>query len=149
VPVDEIAPLRVEANAAIAQERVLGRLSLVIGTIAGLLALAGLYAATAQFVGERTREYAIRSAIGATRADIAGAILGRVGRVAAVGLVSGAALLWPLSGLLAAYLFGVSRGDALTLATVALALSAAAVLAAWPAIRRARRVDPAVVLRGE
>jgi predicted lysophospholipase L1 biosynthesis ABC-type transport system permease subunit len=149
VPVDDITPLRVQADEAIAQERVLSRLSVVVGIIAGVLALGGLYAATTQFVGERTREQAIRTAIGATRSDIAAAILGRVGRVAAVGLAAGAVLAWPLSGLLTAYLFGVTRGDLLTFAVAAAALSAAAAAATWPAVRRAGRVDPAAVLRGE
>jgi hypothetical protein len=147
VPVDDITPLRTEADEAIAQERVLSRLSVVIGALAGLLGLAGLYAATSQFVAERTREYAIRMAIGATKIDIGGAILGRVARVAAAGLAAGALLVWPLTGLLAAYLFGVSRSDGVTLAAAAVALSAAALLGAWPAVRRAGRVDPASALR--
>jgi putative ABC transport system permease protein len=147
VAIDDITPLRAEADEAIAQERLLSRLSLVIGAIAGLLGLAGLYAATSQVVGERTREYAIRAAIGATKVDLAGAILGRVGRVTAGGLAAGAVIVWPLTGLLATYLFGVSRGDGITLAATALALLATALLASWPAVRRARSVDPASALR--
>jgi putative ABC transport system permease protein len=86
-------------------------------------------------------------AIGATKTDIAGAILGRVARVAAAGLAAGAVLVWPLTGLLAAYLFGVSRSDGVTLAAVAVTLSAVALLGAWPAVRRAGSVDPASALR--
>ena len=149
VAVDEIESLRVAADELIAQERVISRLSLVIGAIAGLLALAGLYAAMAQFTGERMREFAIRTAIGATRGQVAAGLFGRVGRIAVAGLIIGGALIWPLTGLLAAYLFGVSRNDALTLAGAAVALSLAALAAAWPAVRRAARVDPATVLRGD
>jgi predicted permease len=149
VPVDDIAPLRLEADEEIAQERVLSRLSLVIGAIAAFLALAGLYAAVAQFVNERTREFAIRTALGATRATIAEAILRRIGGMTIGGLAAGAALIAPVSGLIAAYLFGVSAYDPLTIAVAAVGLASAAVAAGWPAIRRAARVDAAVALRSE
>jgi predicted permease len=149
VPVDDIAPLRLEADERIAQERVLSRLSLVVGALAALLALAGLYAAVAQFVGERTREIAIRTAIGAGSAAIARTILSPVARTAVAGLIAGAALAGPLSGLLAAYLFGISPRDPRTIAAAGAGLMAAALLAAWPAVRRATRVDPASALRSE
>jgi putative ABC transport system permease protein len=149
VPVDDITPLRVEANEEIAQERVLSRLSLVIGAIAGLLALAGLYAAVAQFVGERTREFAIRAAIGASRPVIAGTILRRVIRIAFGGLAVGALLVIALTSLLATYLFGVSARDPATIVAAAVALTAASLAAAWPAVRRAMRVDPASALRSD
>ena len=149
VPVDDIAPLRLEAERQIAQERVLSRLSLVVGAIAAFLALAGLSAAVAQFVSERTREFAICTALGATRAIIADAILWRVGRMTIGGLVAGGALIAPVSGLIAAYLFGVSGYDPLTIAAAAAGLAAAAVAAAWPAIRRAASVDPAMALRSD
>jgi hypothetical protein len=149
VPVDDIMPLRAEANEEIAQERVLSRLSLVVGAIAALLALAGLYATIAQFVGERTREFAIRSAIGATGPIIAGAILRRVASVTIAGLVAGGLLVLGLTGLLATYLFGISPRDPVTIAAAAAGLAAAALAAAWPAVRRAVRVDPATALRGD
>jgi putative ABC transport system permease protein len=147
VPVDDIAPLRVRADEEIAQERVLTRLSLVIGAVAALLALGGLYAAVAHSVGERMREFAIRIAIGATRTIIAGAILRHVLRVAVIGLVAGGLLVASATGLIAAYLYGVSSRDPLTLAAAAAGLTAAALAAVWPAVRLATRVDPATALR--
>jgi predicted lysophospholipase L1 biosynthesis ABC-type transport system permease subunit len=149
VPVNDITPLRAEANEEIAQERVLSRLSLVIGAIAALVALAGLYATVAQFVGERTREFAIRTAIGATRPIIAGTILRRVAAIAIAGLAVGGLLVVGLTSLLATYLFGVSSRDPLTIVIAATGLTAAALAAAWPAVRRAVRVDPATALRGD
>ncbi len=149
VPVNDITSLRVEADEKIAQERVLSRLSLVIGAIAALLALAGLYATVAQFVGERTREFAIRTALGATRPIIAGAILRRVATIAVAGLVAGGLLVVGLTSLLATYLFGISPRDPLTIVIAATGLTAAAVAAAWPAVRRAVRVDPATALRND
>ncbi|MEX2271425.1 MAG: ABC transporter permease [Vicinamibacterales bacterium] len=149
VPVDDIVPLRREADEQIAQERVLSRLSLVIGAIAALLALTGLYAVVAQFVTERMRELAIRAALGATRANITTAMLRRIAAVTAGGLAAGGLLITPLSGLVAAYLFGVSARDPLTITVAGTGLTAAAVLAVWPAIRRATRIDPAVALRAD
>jgi putative ABC transport system permease protein len=147
VPVDDIQLLRVQANEQIAQERVLSRLSLIFGAVAGLLALAGLYASVAQFVGERAREFAIRTAIGATAPQIAGGILRRVAALTSAGLAVGAVILIALTSLLATYLFGVSPRDPLTIAVAAAVLLLAALAAAWPAVRRAVRVDPATALR--
>jgi ABC-type antimicrobial peptide transport system permease subunit len=149
VPVDDIRPLRLEADDQIAQERVLSRLSLVIGGIAVLLALTGLYAVVSQFVAERMRELAIRAAIGANAGAIAMAILGRVGRIAAAGFVAGGAIIGPATGLLSAYVFGVSPRDPITIAASILGLAVALLVAAWPAVHRAINVDPAQVLRGE
>jgi ABC-type antimicrobial peptide transport system permease subunit len=149
VPVDDIRTLRWEANEQIAQERVLSRLSLVIGVLAVVLALTGLYAVVSQFVAERMRELAIRVAIGASAGAIAASVLRRVGRMTAGGLIVGAAFLGPATGLLGAYLFGVSARDPLTVAGSMLGLMAASVAAAWPAVHRAVTVDPARVLRGE
>lgn len=61
----------------------------------------------------------------------------------------GALAAWQLSGLLEDVLFGVERSDPLTLAGVLVLIVASSVLACWVPARRASRVDPVVVLRGE
>jgi predicted permease len=149
VPVDEIVPLRREADEEIAQERVLTRLSLVLGAIAALLALAGLYASIAQSVTEQMREYAIRAAVGASRPAIAVSILRRAAGTAACGIAAGVVLVMTLAGLLTAYLYQVRSGDPATMTIVAAALSAAVLAAATPAALRAARVDPAKALRAD
>ena len=51
--------------------------------------------------------------------------------------------------LLAPYVFGVTTHDAMTYASIIALLAAVSVLASWLPARRAGRVEPAVVLRGD
>jgi ABC-type antimicrobial peptide transport system permease subunit len=100
-------------------------------------------------VSQRRREIGVRMAIGARRADIAGAILRHSAWMAAVGIAVGGAFAVATTRLLRSLLYGVSPLDwaaftavPLVLATVALAAS---LVPAW----RATRVDPSVTLRDE
>jgi putative ABC transport system permease protein len=114
-----------------------------------VLAAAGIYGVLAGSVAERTREIGVRSALGATRANVLGLVfrqgLGLVGVGAVVG-VAGAALA---SRLIAGLLIGISRFDPLTyLGTATLLLAVAALACSIPAWR-AMRIDPAMTLRAE
>lgn len=115
-----------------------------------LLAMVGLYAAVTHAVGRRTREMGIRSALGASRANIVW-VAGRDGMAvlaagAAVGLALAAALIRPVAGIAPE---GVDPWAAAQFAAVlALLLAAGAAATAGPA-RRAARVDAAVALREE
>jgi ABC-type antimicrobial peptide transport system permease subunit len=67
----------------------------------------------------------------------------------ALGLVSGLALSWALSGLVRNLLFGVEPTDPSTLAAGAAVLVVAALAAAYLPVRRAAAIDPTVSLRQE
>jgi putative ABC transport system permease protein len=66
-----------------------------------------------------------------------------------VGVVGGAALALPGATVLRARVSGVGEADPVVFALAAIVLLAAALVAAWLPARRAVRLDPAVVLRGE
>jgi putative ABC transport system permease protein len=114
-----------------------------------VLATAGIYGVLAGSVAERTREIGVRSALGATRADILTLILrqglGLTGLGVALGLVGAVAA----SEWIAAMLFGVSRLDPVTYLGVIALLTAASLMASGVPAWRAARVDPARTLRGE
>jgi predicted permease len=124
----------------------------MLGAFAGvalLLAAMGIYSVLSYNVSQRRREIGVRMAIGARRADIAGAILRHSAWMAAVGIAVGGAFAVATTRLLRSLLYGVSPLDwaaftavPLVLATVALAAS---LVPAW----RATRVDPSVTLRDE
>src|SRR5262249_51804365 len=109
-----------------------------------VLAALGVYSVMAYATRQRAREIGVRTALGATRADLVrlfmrqGAGLAAIG--VAAGLVIGAAIarLSPLDSLL--YKTSLSDPIAFTLAPVALA--ACALLACYVPARRAARVDP-------
>jgi putative ABC transport system permease protein len=114
-----------------------------------VLAAAGLYGVISGSVAERTKELAVRSALGATRGDVLGMIVGQGMRLTAVGAGIGlVGALWA-TRIIASLLFGVSPLDAVTYAAVLALLACVALVACATPAWRALRVDPAGVLRGE
>jgi ABC-type antimicrobial peptide transport system permease subunit len=112
-----------------------------------LLAALGVYGIMAYAVVQRTREFGIRLALGATAGDIRRMVLGRTLALCCAGLALGVLGSAALSRLLAGALFGVGPFDGLTCATVALLLFAVAVLAGSVPTRRATRVSPMAALK--
>jgi putative ABC transport system permease protein len=76
-------------------------------------------------------------------------VIGQGLRMVVTGLVIGALAASLLTRLLSSLLFGVSTTDATTFTSVALLLTAVALLACYIPARRATRVDPLVALRYE
>jgi putative ABC transport system permease protein len=114
----------------------------------GLVAI-GLVGSLGQVVSQRTREIGVRLVLGARRAQVLALLLRHGLAPALLGLAAGLAVA-PVAGrALAPLLFEVSPSDPPTLATAALGLALTAAAACVIPARRAFRVDPAVVLRGE
>ena len=117
--------------------------------VAGALAAIGIYGVGAYTVSRQVREIGIRLALGAERRGIVVLVLREQAPWIAGGLAVGALCAWGLTRLLTSYLYGVQPGDLLTFTTVGAALSAAALTAQAPPVRRATRIDPATALRSE
>lgn len=129
--------------------RAMGRLFGLFGVVALVLAGIGIFGVMAYMVAQRTREVAIRMAVGADARRILGTVLGRGVAVSAVGVAVGFAAASLLTRLVRGLLYGVSPFDPVTyLALAALLLGVAATAAYLPA-RRATRVDPMATLREE
>src|SRR6185437_4467866 len=127
-------------------------LLLLAGVFAGAaLALAAvcIYGMVAHSVTRRKQEIGIRMALGAQRGDVLKMIVGESARLAVIGLVIGIALSFAASQLISSLLFGVKATDPLTFLTVALLLTAVALLASYIPARRAMRLDPMIALRYE
>ena len=126
--------------------------SVIYGTFAIaalLLAAVGLYGVVSGLVAERTREFGIRSALGATHGEIVRGVLGNGLVFTAIGVAMGVAGAFATSRLLETLLYGISRTDPATYAGVIALLGGVAALACWAPARRAAAVDPAVTLRAE
>jgi predicted permease len=129
------------------------------GLLGAILATLGLYAVLSYSVSERTREIGIRMALGARRSQVLRQITLDTLRLIAPGAVAGVAAAYGLSSLLptghigwsgsGVFLYGVSRGDAVTYISVAAVLGCIAILAALTPARRAISIDPAGALRHE
>ena len=128
--------------------RMLAALSGVVGLIAIVLCVIGLYGLAASVVGQRTREMGVRLALGATRRDLLRLLMWDSLRPVVIGLATGAGVALLLSQVVvAAMFFGVSPQDPLAFAGAAVLLLAAATLAVLLPTRRAAAVDAASVLR--
>jgi putative ABC transport system permease protein len=114
-----------------------------------LLALVGLYGVLSLSVGSRTKEIAVRKAVGAQGHQIVGLVLGEGGRLIALGLALGTIAALSLGRLLEALLFDVHPTDPLALAAAAVLFGLIALLACLVPAWRAGRVDLMEALRQE
>jgi ABC-type antimicrobial peptide transport system permease subunit len=114
-----------------------------------LLAAIGLYGLIAFSVSQRTREFGIRTALGATRGNVIALILRQGLVLAGAGLALGVASACGLTRVLARMLFEVTPTDFPTFLSVCLLLIFVVVLGCWLPARRATRIDPVTALRHE
>ncbi|MBA3259953.1 MAG: ABC transporter permease, partial [Gemmatimonadales bacterium] len=134
---------------ASAERRVSLMLLLLFAGIALLLSALGIYGVMSYTTNQRRHEIGIRMALGAHGADVLRLVVGQGMRLVAIGLGLGLLGAWLLSRFLASQLYGITRHDPLTYATVAALLAAVALTASWLPARRATRVDPMLSLRSE
>ena len=124
----------------------------VLSAFAGValaLALLGIYGVLAYSVTERTREIAIRMALGATRGNVQGRTLRHALLLALAGVSVGLVAAFGLTRFLASLLYGVQPFDSVAIAGAVVLLLACAALAGWIPARRAAAVEPMEALRAE
>ncbi len=138
-----------EIDRSLYRERITAMLSAFFGGLALLLAAIGLYGLMAYNVTRRSREIAVRIAIGAPRTVVQRMILRETLALALTGLAVGIPCGIATSQLIAGMLYGVSAHDPLTFVTASLVLTAIAGIAGFFPARRAMRLDPMVALRCE
>lgn len=119
------------------------------GAIALFLAAIGLYGIVAYGVTQRTQEFGLRIAVGATEADIRRLVMRHVAVLVGVGVVVGLAAGAAGSRLVRSMLFETNVNDSVTLVLVPLLLVGVAVVASLAPARRAGGVDPIIAIRGD
>lgn len=117
--------------------------------IALVLAATGTFAVVSFTVSQRTSEYGVRRALGATSAKIVAGVLGDASRLAIVGIVLGVAVCVLVTAAMADQLYGVSPHDPFVYGSVAAILILTVLLAAFIPGVRASAVAPATALRYE
>ena len=148
-PLFEVGGLEDAVGSSFDNRRAVMLLLSVFAGLALFLSALGIYSVLAYDVSQRTREIGVRSAIGATRAQISSLILKqglwKGGLGVALGLV-GAVLL---SRSMTTLLFNVQPTEPAVYASVSFVLIAVALVASYLPARRASRIAPLVALRHE
>ncbi len=131
------------------RERLLAMLGAFFAGVALLLAAVGLYGVLHYSVMQREREIGVRIALGATVGNIALIVSARVFAMVLLGAAVGLTLGLASERLVASLLYGVKGTEVSMMTLPAAVLLLAVALAAAPAVMRAIRIDPAVMLRSE
>jgi putative ABC transport system permease protein len=116
-------------------------------TLALILAAIGIYGVVSYSVAQRTREMAIRLALGANAGGVIGLVLREGMAPVVLGIVIGVPVAWALSRVIATLLFGVTASDPSIFLFVPATLLTVAGFAALVPARRAVRTDPMHTLR--
>jgi putative ABC transport system permease protein len=120
----------------------------VFAATALVLSVVGLYGVMSYLVAQRTREFGIRLALGASRMEIVRRVLRDGTWRVAIGAAIGLAATTGLARLLAGLVYGVGTFDISSLLAAATLVVVAIAACGIPAVR-ATRVDPAIALRSE
>ena len=149
IPVFDAAMLDDRLMAQLAPIRLVAVISTAYAGVALFLAAFGLFAVLAHDVSQRVHEMGVRMALGARRFDVVQLILRDGIVLTAAGLLLGIGLGVQVSNVLKDFLFAVSPSEPAIYATIASLLALVALFACWVPARRATRVDPISILRGE
>ncbi len=121
----------------------------VMGLLAALLAITGVFGMAAYTVSKRLRELGIRAALGAHRTQVARAALGRPLIVLISGSLAGLVLGVLASRVLAFLVYQATSRDPLVLLGALASMTLIGLIATWIPARRALAVNPAQLLREE
>jgi ABC-type antimicrobial peptide transport system permease subunit len=114
-----------------------------------ILAAMGLYSAISYGVAQRTREIAVRAALGAQRLDIFRLVLGEATKLMGIGIAAGLFAAFYLTHLMQALIYGVGTADPLTFLGVVAVLLFIGLIANYVPAYRAMNINPTMALREE
>ena len=121
---------------------------LAFAVVGLLLAVIGVYGVLSFDVSRRTREIGIHSALGASRAHIAGKTLKDAAKLTAIGITIGIPVAMFATQLMSGVLYTTSPRDPSVYGLVVACIGLVSLVAAYLPARRAVRVDPIVALKG-
>ena len=146
LPLTEAKSMNYFMRASLATARMNTVLLSLLGGIALVLAMVGIYGVVSYFVNQHVHEIGVRLALGATPLLIWRFVMRRGLAPIIAGLVLGITLSLATTSLLRQQLYGVSAHDPLTLFGVGALLLVIAVIAMYVPARRAMRVAPIIAL---
>jgi putative ABC transport system permease protein len=124
-------------------------LVMTFAALALALAMVGVFGVLGYAVQQRSREFGVRMALGATGGNVVRLVLGSASRLVLTGMVIGLVLAIASARTISTFLFGVPPLDPLTFGAVAVLLAVTASIAVAVPALRALRVDPVEAFRSE
>jgi predicted permease len=147
-PVEDIQTMEAVLDQTLTAQRFSALLLGLFAAVALALATVGIYSVLSYIVRGRSREIAVRTALGAQTGDVLRLVVVEGMTPAVIGIVAGALAALASAALLDKLVYGISAADPLTLAAVSGTLAAVALLASLVPAWRASKLDPLQVLRG-
>jgi ABC-type antimicrobial peptide transport system permease subunit len=120
-----------------------------VGAVGLLLSALGLYGLMAFHALQRTREVAVRMALGATSGQVRGLLLRQAATVCLIGGAAGLVMAGGAAMGIRSLLVGVQPFDGVAFGTAAAMLGLVLATGSWLPARRAAATNPAAALRGE
>jgi putative ABC transport system permease protein len=136
LPLVDVRTLEQLIGGSLDTQRAAGVLLAVLGGLALLLATLGIYGVMSHATMLRSKEIAIRTALGARPPDVWRLFVGEALKLCVVGAAIGAVLAVAVARLISSFLFGLSPVDVLTFLAPALVICATGSAATWLAARR-------------
>jgi predicted permease len=149
LPIDRLTTADASIARTFYQLRFLRDMLTAFGVLGLALASLGIYGVIARTMAQRTGEFAIRLALGASARDITRLVLGTGVRQALLGSALGLVGAFAVTSVIASAFRGIHANSPLILAATTLILVAVALLACWLPARRAGRIDAIAALRAE
>ncbi len=149
VPLSRFRGMDAVVDASTARTRLTTVLVLLAGGAALFLAVIGAYGVVSYGVSQRTSEFGIRLALGASPEAVTRMVLLESSRVGLIGVGVGLLLAFALTRFLSGVVFGVSPVDPVSFAMMSLLLLSTTVAASYLPAYRAGRLDPTTAIRSE
>jgi putative ABC transport system permease protein len=138
---------RVATSPSVTNSRFFASIFSVFGTLAILLAVVGVYGVMSWVVGQRTTEFGIRMALGASARDVVTMLLAQSLRPIAAGVVLGVIGGFGLSRAFNSMFWRMTTADPLVLGGISALMLLVGLTAAWIPVHRVTRIDPQHALR--
>jgi len=149
VPVDHIATMQQLVSGSVAQSRFRTVVLAIFAALALFVASIGLYGVMSYWVTQRTREFGIRMAVGASRGALLSLVLRESARLVSIGILAGLVGAALLARWIGSLLYGVTPFDVATRVGVCLLLTVVALAASYIPAWRAAQSNPLESLRHE
>jgi predicted permease len=149
VVIGAVKPMAEIIAGTVAERRFLMSLVTIYAVVALGMAAVGIFGVVGYQVAQRTNEFGVRLALGATRERLFRLVLGQAGRLVTTGMAIGIACSLGVNRLLASQLFGLSPHDPLLMAVTAMIILTVSLLASYYPARRAANVAPMEALKCE